>query len=459
MLTILASFLFAGASLSLVAWIAFQSERERLKESHIDYNEQQATMARASVQDMRQPLNSIAGLVNGLQTSLRKASIGQDDVSGKLDLSLRELNEALQRALAVFELADDDRDLHLSPIDIRTEIKLLIRKRNKNLLKAKSDVKVVAGYIPEFWIETDLDRFSECIGVLLDQAIAQTKEGNIRVTVATEEQRNGQYRVAVAVKDNGRGMDQRRARSFFNPVEYEDNPELRGLPASMLSLNLAARSATRLGGSMMAKSCVGIGTTFIFSMRANSCAPVEDQCADTDRTGRSFEHPNFDQLSVLLVDDNEINLFVLQEFVIPLGFGRVVTAGGGQKAIERALAEPFDLILMDLAMPSVDGFAAAARIREGGPSESAPIIAVSGMPISADSADLKKAGIDGFVPKPVVNGDLLAAILSVLEDAMRHADERKAAGGILLRVRLSLIRVTHGVFKNTEDCREKVTVD
>ncbi|MEM7740643.1 MAG: response regulator [Pseudomonadota bacterium] len=426
MLTILASFLFAGASLSLVAWIAFQSERERLKESHVDHNEQQATMARASVQDMRQPLNSIAGLVNGLQTSLRKASIGQDDVSGKLDLSLRELNEALQRALAVFELADDDRDLHLSPIDIRTEIKLLIRKRNKSLLKAKSDVKIVAGYIPEFWIETDLDRFSECIGVLLDQAIAQTKEGNIRVTVATEEQRNGQYRVAVAVKDNGRGMDQRRARSFFNPVEYEDNPELRGLPASMLSLNLAARSATRLGGSMMAKSCVGIGTTFIFSIRANSCAPVEDQSADTDRPGRSFEHPNFDQLSVLLVDDNEINLFVLQEFIMPLGFGRVVTAGGGQKAIDRALAEPFDLILMDLAMPSVDGFAAAARIREGGPSESAPIIAVSGMPISADSADLKKAGIDGFVPKPVVNGDLLAAILSVLEDAMRHADERRA---------------------------------
>ncbi|MEO1043471.1 MAG: response regulator [Pseudomonadota bacterium] len=426
MLTILACLLFAGASLSLVAWIAFQSERERIKESHHDHIEEQAMMARASVQDMRQPLNSIAGLVNGLQTALRKAAIGQDDVSNRLDASLHELNDALQRALAVFDLADDDRDLDLSPLELRTEIKALIRKRNKDLLKSGSEVKIVAGYIPEFWIETDLGRFSECVGVLLDQAIVQTKEGTIRVTVATEEQKNGQYRVAVAIKDNGRGMDQRRARSFFKPIEYEDNPELRGSPASMLSLNLAARSAQRLGGSMMAKSCVGIGTTFVLSIRANTCLPVDIPHAEETGRSRDTAHPKFDQLSVLLVDDNEINLFVLQEFVMPLGFGRVVTADGGQKAIDRALAEPFDLILMDLAMPHIDGFAAASRIREGGPSESAPIIAVSGMPLSAGRDELRRARIDGFVPKPIVNGDLLAAILNALNGDMRHLDENEA---------------------------------
>ncbi|MEO1656645.1 MAG: response regulator [Pseudomonadota bacterium] len=424
MLTLLACLLFAGAAIGLVAWISFQSERERIKDDHVDFHTQQASMVRAAAQELRQPLNGIVGLVNGLQTTLRKAALDQDGVAEKLDGSLRDLNDALLRTLDVFDLSNGISDVDLSPVDVRTEIKVLIRKRNKALLKDNSQVKVVAGYIPEIWVETDVERFRNCVGVILDQAITQTKEGSVRLSFAAEEQPGGMQRLAVAVKDNGRGMDQRRARSFFNPAEYEDNPELRGVPASMLSLNLAARAAQQLGGSMIAKSSVGVGTTFVFTMRANPCDPVEEELHEQDGQARGAEHPNFGDLSVLLVDDNEINLFVLQEFIMPLGFGRVVTADGGQKAIDRAMCEPFDLVLMDLAMPEVDGLAAAARIREGGPSESAPIVAVSGMHMRADDAELKEAGIDGFVPKPIVNGDLLAAILKVLPEMVQHAEER-----------------------------------
>lgn len=426
MLMMLASFLFIGASAGLVAWIAFQSERERIKDSHRDYCDEQNSLVRAAAQELRQPLNSIVGLLNSLQTTLRKEALDTNGVAERLDLSLRELNDALLRTLEVVDHSSDAYELDLSPLDVRTEIKVLIRKRNKELLKIGSPIKVVAGYIPEIWVETDAERFCSCVGALLDQAIAQTKEGHVRLSCAVEDQVDGRKRLAVAVKDNGRGMDQRRARSFFNPADYEDNPELRGAPKAMLSLNLAARTAQRLGGSMIAKSAVGVGTTFVLTVTADDCEPLEVLSQERDIPAVGAESPNFDDLSVLLVDDNEINLFVLQEFIMPLGFGRVVTAEGGQKAIDRALCEPFDLILMDLAMPEVDGLAAATRIREGGPSESAPIIAVSGMPMRAGDAQLKAAGIDGFVPKPIVHGDLLAAILRVLPDVMRHAEERAA---------------------------------
>ena len=424
MLTVLAVLLFVGASLGLVAWITFQSERERLKDDHYEHCAAQAGMMGAAAQELRQPLNAIVGLVSALQTTLRKAALDHDGVTEKLDTSLRELNEALLRTLEVFDLSQEADEFDFEPVDVRTELKALIRKRNKALLKAQSTVKIVAGYIPEIWVETELEQFQSCVGVMLDQALAQTKEGTVRVSFGAEDQADGMVRLAIAVKDNGRGMDQRRARTYFSPARYEDNPELRGAPAAMLSLNLAARSAQRLGGSMIAKSAVGVGTTFVFTVKARSCEALEDEPFNRVSPSSNDETPKFEELSVLLVDDNEINLFVLQEFIMPLGFGRVVTADGGQKAIDRASAEPFDLILMDLAMPEVDGLAAAARIRKGGPSESAPIIAVSGMPMLADDPQLREAGIDGFVPKPINNGDLLAAILKALPDIVRHAEER-----------------------------------
>ena len=425
MLTFLACLLFLGASSGLVAWIAFQSEREQMRTGHADYREQQAKMIQAAAQELRQPLNSVVGLVHALQTTLRKAALDKDGVSEKLDGSLRELNDALLQALAVFDLSNGVGDFDLSPVDIRTEIKTLIRKCNKDLLKRQANIKIVVSYIPEVWVETDVVRFRECVNVLLNQAVAQTQEGSIRVSFAVQEQADGIYRVALAIKDNGPGMDQRRARTYFRPADYEDNPALRGSPGTMLSLNLAARSAQLLGGSMVAKSAVGVGTTFVLTIRAKVCEPVPD-LAEEGNDPPIDMNPDFAALSVLLVDDNETNLFVLQELVLPLGFGRVVTADGGQKAIDRAFSEPFDLILMDLAMPHTDGFVAAARIREGGPSQSAPIIAVSGMPMRTDDRALKQAGIDGFVPKPIVPGDLLAAILKVLPEVMQHADERGA---------------------------------
>jgi len=427
MLTALAVLLFVGASLGIVSWVAFQSERQRLKVDHEDHCAVQAGLMGAAAQELRQPVNSIAGLVSTLQTALRKAALDHDGVTEKLDTSLRELNDALLRTLEVFDLSHEADEFDFEPVDIRTELKALIRKRNKALLKAQSSVKIVAGYIPEVWVETDLDQFQSCVGVILDQALAQTKEGTVRVSFAAEEQAEGMVRLAVAVKDNGRGMDQRRARTYFDPANYEDNPELRGAPAAMLSLNLAARSAQRLGGSIIAKSAVGVGTTFVFTIRALSCEAMEDELFNHASPPSADEHAKFEDLSVLIVDDNEMNLFVLQEIIMPLGFGRVVTAYGGQEAIDRASSESFDLILMDLAMPEVDGLAAAMRIRKGGLSESAPILAVSGMPMQADDPQLRGAGIDGFVPKPINNGDLLAAILKVLPDVVRHADERAEA--------------------------------
>lgn len=415
-------------SAAAMSWQAYRLRKERslLIRSFQNRLRVRSQLVRAAAHELRQPLNGIVGLVANMRSTARFTGRIREEVAGKLDLSIRELNTALINTLEIFELSTGDLELEPEPVDLRSETKLLLRKINRELLETKAPLKVLAGHLPELWVEVDPLRLRQCLRTLIDQAVAQSKEGAVRVSFRVEQRTGADHTIVFTVRDNGRGMDQHRADRFFDPAGFELNPALKGRPSAMLALNLAANVAELMGGGIRAESNIGSGTSFLFTLKAESCPPLEIVASSEPLHDDSLDltNPSFENLSVLLVDDNEVNLFVLQEFVMPLDFGRVVCATGGQEAIDRARSEAFDLILMDLAMPEIDGFTASSAIREEGKSAAAPILAVSAEHMKNDDARLRNAGIDGFIPKPVVNADLFAAILKVTPQMLENARAR-----------------------------------
>lgn len=382
-------------------------------------------LVRAAAHELKQPLNAIAGLVGSLRHEKLSAQKEREDIANRLEHAVSDLSGSLVDTHEIFELSSDGLHIENEALDIRTETKVLIRKINRQLNERGSRVTVVGGQLPELWVETDKMRLNQCLRTLLLQAADQSPEGQVHLSYGVQKVQGAKHLISFIVRDNGPGMDQHRAKRFFDPSSYEQNPALRGRPAAMLALNLAAGLAELLGGGISARSSLGNGTAFEFSITAETCPPLETRSEVLHGFPQKHaETPPFEKLRVLLVDDNDVNLFVLQEFILPLGFGRVVCATSGEEAVDRANNEAFDLILMDLAMPGVDGFEAARRIRSGRMSSLTPIVAVSAEFLRSGDQRLVAAGIDGYVPKPIVNADLFAAISKVAPQIVEAARAR-----------------------------------
>ena len=126
------------------------------------------------------------------------------------------------------------------------------------------------------------------------------------------------------------------------------------------------------------------------------------------------------------MDDHQLNLFVLEELIVPLGFGHVVSVRSGEEAIKRASKEAFDLILLDIAMPGAAGFDVAQAVRRAGQSTDCQIVAVSADHRYKDDPDLYQVGVQAFLPKPIVPSDLMASIAKLAPVMLRKAAAREA---------------------------------
>lgn len=414
--------LLVGGMLGVAALIAFRAERARLHREFEAEMRVRTTLVRAAAHELRQPINGISGLVESLKAGAAARGELRREVASRLDQSLEELNDALVRALELFDLSRGELALRPAPADLRSETRLLLKRINARLAEEGAVARVLGGHLPELWVRVDAQRLRQCLSALIDQAVSQSRDGVIRVACRVQDVAERRVRITFSVRDRGRGIDQRLAQRFFDPAVYEGNPLLRGRPGAMMALHLAERLAASMGGGITAESAPGCGTTFFFSIEADTCPGVGEPADDQPHDGPfDVASPSFGNLSVLLVDDHEISLFVLREFLQPFGFGRIVCAAGGQDAVDRAAEEPFDLILMDLAMPGVDGFDAARAIRSQGASANAPIIAVSADHIPPDDPRLGFHGIDGFLAKPVSHDALAETVLTLTPRILANA--------------------------------------
>ncbi len=272
-------------------------------------------------------------------------------------------------------------------------------------------------------------RLGQCVSTLLGNAVKFTERGGVAIRASRYDHAHG-VGVRIEVSDTGIGMSADKVDKLFMPFVHTESAFSRRFGGTGLSIVLAQKLARLMGGDLSVASESGKGSALTLTMvaetvrdRAAPAVIVDDEAHD-DQAGRPGPSHN---KRVLLVDDHPLNRRVGRLYLEPEGF-IVSEAVNGQQALDRLTQEHFDLVLMDIHMPVMDGLEAVRQIRGGRSAwHDVPVIAFTADAMSGDRERYVAEGMNGYIPKPIEKRDLLAEIGRILGLPIGETDDRRAA--------------------------------
>lgn len=381
--------------------------------------------------EIRTPMNGILGMTAALEdselTSDQQEKLKVISESG--DLLLAVLNDLLD-----FSKIEANRiEFETRPIDF-CDLTRRVDDLHRNQAEAKGlDFHVGCEGGCDALRMGDPHRIVQVLHNLVGNAIKFTGKGSVRVRIRAPRQENGQSPVVIEVSDTGIGITKEQAAKIFEPFSQADVTTTRKFGGTGLGLSIAKGLVEAMGGTMSLRSTVGEGSKFFIELplaladddnaSAEPVAPEKTPAADAAPAPVSA-------LKVLAAEDNMVNQAVLSAFLKQLEH-EVVFVGNGLEAVDTYRKGDFDLVLMDISMPVMDGVEAMRQIRflerEQGTSELAPIIAVSAHAMRQQVEEYMDAGFDGYLTKPVKPQELQNEIARVMQV---QRDVRRSSGNI-----------------------------
>ncbi len=274
-------------------------------------------------------------------------------------------------------------------------------------------------------IVTDPMRLRQVLTNLISNAAKFTDRGAITLRVGWQDADGG--RLLVEVEDTGIGVAEEHREHIFEHFVQADSSLARRAGGTGLGLAISRQLVELMGGAISLRSVPGIGSTFSFHVRARPADPVPAPVAEVAAEPEVPLQP----LRVLLAEDHRTNQYLIRAFLRSGGHD-VAVAENGAAAFEAVKGGGFDVVLMDMQMPVLDGLSAARRIRAlPGPEAGIPIIALTANVMSADRAACLAAGMNDYLCKPVEVAALLAALRRATAATGRAGEPilRSAAGG------------------------------
>jgi PAS domain S-box-containing protein len=247
----------------------------------------------------------------------------------------------------------------------------------------------------------DAARLRQILVNLLSNAVKFTEKGEIAVTVNAKGQE-----VHFAVKDTGIGIPKDSMDRLFLSFSQVDMSMTRKYGGTGLGLAISKKLAEAMGGRIWVESEPGIGSTFHFTILAD-CAPPCERAMEKPSSSQSMRSK--EPLRLILAEDNIVNQKVTLRMLRKLGYDADVAANGLEvlQAMER---QPYDIVLMDIQMPEMDGLEAAKAIRQRWPGNRPCIIALTAYALEGDKEKCLNAGMDGYISKPVKMAELFNAL-------------------------------------------------
>ncbi len=274
---------------------------------------------------------------------------------------------------------------------------------------------------PRDGVEGDMRRLRHVLLNLVGNAAKFTRQGEIEVEV--ECLPGAESMVEFRVSDSGIGIAEEDLERVFNDFETLDSSYARETGGTGLGLGIARRFVKLMGGEIGAESEPGEGSLFWFRV------PLAPTQAVVERLVEAWSAPEDTgaPLDVLLVEDNEINRFIVREMLDSAGHS-VVEAENGREGVDQAARHRFDVILMDISMPIMDGTEAVQHIRGGdGASRNTPIVALTAHALPEERARFHRLGMEACLNKPVERQKLLATLRAAAAGENAEAPAVEAA--------------------------------
>ena len=363
--------------------------------------------------EIRTPMNGVMGVLH-----LLKSEHLSHDGRSMLEEALscgQMLAELLNDVIDFSKIEAGHLEMTVEPVD-PAALALGVARLLGAQAEAKGLVLGLEGFEQIGWIGTDPLRLRQALFNLVGNAVKFTQKGGVTVRAARRIDSSGPI-LRFEIEDTGIGIPSAAQGRIFQRFDQGDASTTRQFGGSGLGLSITRKLAEMMGGDVGFTSVEGQGSTFWLEVAAPT-AEVSPAVADitTDL---------LEGLSILVVEDNATNRMIATKLLENLG-ARVETAADGYLGVQAAACGAFDLILMDVQMPGIDGMETSRRIRAlGGSVAQVPIVALTANVLAHQRQSYLEAGMDGVVGKPISPATLLAEIARL--SGATSADNEAAA--------------------------------
>ncbi len=346
--------------------------------------------------EIRTPMNGILGMTHlALQANPDKK---QKDYLHRIDTAAKTLLGVINDILDFSKIEAEKLDINIVSFRISGVLASM-----RDMLEERCHAKglelifTVEDAVPDI-IRSDPLRFAQICINLCSNAIKFTDTGSVRMHISLKERQEEHLVLSIAVTDTGIGMSEEGQAKIFDSFSQVDGSVTRKYGGTGLGLAISKNLTHLLGGTIKVQSSLGQGSTFTFTIRTQEGTQAQLEEKEVANTA-PLALPS---LQILLVEDNEINQEIALEVLESMGM-KVTIASNGVEGVAAFESNAFDLILMDIQMPIMDGMTATHTIRSSThpKAQSIPIIAMTAHAMTGDREKSLEAGMNDHITKPI----------------------------------------------------------
>ncbi len=390
------------------------------KEAAETANRAKSTFLANMSHELRTPMNAIIGLTHLLsRTSLDAA---QTEKLGKVQRAAAHLLDLLNSLLDLSKIDAERMTLERIPFTFGK-----LRRSIQDLLEEKAVERHLALKLslgPMLENQTLLGdplRLQEILLNLVNNALKFTEQGAVRLQIEVLKERKDSLTLFFEVADSGVGMSSEVMSRIFDPFEQADGSTTRKHGGTGLGLSISQRLVKLMGGEIKVSSTPGQGSVFSFSLTFPKVGldviPAEQDLVEAGQQAEETLRRQFSQVRILVAEDDWVNQEVIVELLRDVLGLTVDLVPDGRQAVDRVQQQNYDLVLMDMQMPVMDGLEAARCIRQIGALDQLPVVAMTANAFAEDRQLCLQAGMDDFIAKPVDPDQLFVTLLRVLRTA------------------------------------------